>query len=491
MNVLSLFDGMSCGRLALEKAGIPVELYFASEVDPYAIKVTQANHPRTLQLGDVANWCNWNIAWASIDLLIGGSPCQGFSLAGKQLAFDDPRSKLFFVYVDILNHIRKFNPKVRFLLENVVMAQDYLNIISEYLGVEPVFINSNLVSAQNRQRYYWANWEFSAPLDLDITYQSVLESDEARLPKAPALTATYHKGGGEATRQRNFKRSQRPIAWIDDNTTRHLTPLECERLQTVPEGYTDHVSKTQRYRMLGNGWTIDVVAHIFKSLHSEREKIMKLTQAALDWLSSGGTTVAQLMESGIIGDGDVLTDIGKQWLAEAGWPEEKLRESQFIEDTATLPKRKPEELVKRYLEVKTLADNLSKKNKEETAKLKEEMEQCTTDIHIWLDHLGVKSLNVDDGTTFFKHKEFVNISDVEALNRWYCEGMLADLKDGGYLKSGCDEGAAIQRMLRSRIFGFLPKNVLKASVVEHVNTEGVAPPGVEYTKELNVYVNRK
>lgn len=135
MNVLSLFDGISCGRIALDRAGIKVNNYYASELDKHAIKVTQANWPETIQLGDVTKWREWDIDWSSIDLLIGGSPCQGFSFAGKQLAFDDPRSKLFFVYVDILNHIKDVNPYLKFLLENVKMKKEYLDVISETLGV--------------------------------------------------------------------------------------------------------------------------------------------------------------------------------------------------------------------------------------------------------------------------------------------------------------------------------------------------------------------
>ena len=135
MVVLSLFDGISCGQIALERAGIKVDKYYASEVDKYAITVTQANYPDTIQLGDVTKWREWDIDWGGIDLLIGGSPCQGFSFAGKQLAFDDPRSKLFFVYVDILNHIRSLNPDVKFLLENVKMKKEHLAVITEQLGV--------------------------------------------------------------------------------------------------------------------------------------------------------------------------------------------------------------------------------------------------------------------------------------------------------------------------------------------------------------------
>lgn len=157
MKVLSLFDGMSCGQIALKQLGIIPERYYASEVDKHAIKQTQLNFPDTIQLGDVTKWREWDIDWKSIDLLLAGSPCQGFSFAGKQLAFDDPRSKLFFVFIDILNHIRSLNPAVLFLLENVNMKKSHMRIISEYCGVFPVNINSNLVSAQNRDRWYWTN----------------------------------------------------------------------------------------------------------------------------------------------------------------------------------------------------------------------------------------------------------------------------------------------------------------------------------------------
>lgn len=157
MRILSLFDGMSCGQIALKQLGIIPEVYYAAEIDKPAIKQTQFNFPKTIQLGDVTKWKEWDIDWKSINLLLAGSPCQGFSFAGKQLAFDDPRSKLFFVFIDILNHIKKLNPDVLFLLENVNMKKTHMRIISEYCGVFPVNINSNLVSAQNRDRWYWTN----------------------------------------------------------------------------------------------------------------------------------------------------------------------------------------------------------------------------------------------------------------------------------------------------------------------------------------------
>ncbi len=289
MNVLSLFDGMSCGRIALDRAGIKVNKYYASELDKYAIKVTQANWPETIQLGDVTKWQEWDIDWSNIDLLIGGSPCQGFSFAGKQLAFDDPRSKLFFVYVDILNHIKSVNPNVKFMLENVKMKKEFLNVISEKLGVDPVFINSALVSAQNRQRYYWANWYFEAPEDKGVKIDSILQSkiDSFRVSEKQLsrLDLSNVKNGGarvcfqspgqniqksECLQARDYKgisgRQYFTVAMKEGELCK-LTPIECERLQTVPDNYTNHVSNTQRYKMLGNGWTVGVISHIFKSMN--------------------------------------------------------------------------------------------------------------------------------------------------------------------------------------------------------------------------------
>lgn len=296
VNVLSLFDGMSCGRIALDRAGFEVGNYYASELDKHAIKVTQANWPETVQLGDVTKWREWEIDWAGIDLLIGGSPCQGFSFAGKQLAFDDPRSKLFFVYVDILNHIRSLNPDVKFMLENVKMKKEHLAVITEQLGVEPVFINSALVSAQNRQRYYWANWEFGQPEDKGILLAEIIEDGGVDREKAHCVDANYYKGGNLKSYFTNdrrklvftekslallstmykenaksmIKRNKKGWLVLDEDliTYRKLTPLECERLQTVPDNYTAHVSNTQRYRMIGNGWTVDAIAHIFKSIYT-------------------------------------------------------------------------------------------------------------------------------------------------------------------------------------------------------------------------------
>ena len=303
MNVLSLFDGMSCGQIALEKVGFQVDKYFASEIDKHAIKVAKANYPDMVHLGDVRDVRADDLP--QIDLLIGGSPCQGFSFAGKQLNFDDPRSKLFWEYVRLL---RELQPKY-FLLENVKMKQESMDVITEALGVEPIFINSNLVSAQNRQRYYWTNIPMDKlPDDKGIMLKDILEDGVVDRDKAHCIDANYFKGGNLKSYFEKHRRqlvfsdeglchvgdadlkghgynrrvyhpdgkapslcaasggNLEPKTFISPDSWRKLTPLECERLQTVPEGYTAHVSNTQRYRMLGNGWTVDVISHILKGM---------------------------------------------------------------------------------------------------------------------------------------------------------------------------------------------------------------------------------
>lgn len=305
MNVLSVFNGFSGARVALEKAGLHCDKYFSSEIDKYANQITHKNYPDTIDLGDVTKWRDWDWVLPEIDLLIGGSPCQGFSLAGKQLNFEDPRSKLFFEFVDILNY---YKPKY-FLLENVKMKKEYQDVISDLLGVEPIEINSNLVSAQNRKRLYWTNIQgVSQPEDKGILLKDILEYGFVDGKKSYCIDASYYKGGNlkqyfeKHRRQLVFDNEhsgcievgkaavnghdflkrvyspcgksptltavcggnqERKIA-VDSKHWRKLTPIECERLQTLPDNYTEGVSNTQRYKMLGNGFTVDVIAHILK-----------------------------------------------------------------------------------------------------------------------------------------------------------------------------------------------------------------------------------
>ena len=300
MNVLSLFDGMSCGQIALERAGIKVDNYFASEIDKPAIQVTQKNYPNTIQIGNIEDvyFKNKDIIWNKgkffktinkIDLLLGGSPCQGFSLAGKQLNFEDPRSKLFFEFVRLLKECK---PKY-FLLENVKMKKDYQDIISKYLGVNPILINSALVSPQQRNRLYWTNIpNIEQPKNklllvknfllnkIDKKYymsdkaikliENSLNKRNEKLNcfniisswqknytisniKCPTVTGAMGMGGGH-------------VPMIIQIPYRKLTPIEIERMQTVKDDYTKDVCDTQRYKMIGNGWTVDVIVHILKNI---------------------------------------------------------------------------------------------------------------------------------------------------------------------------------------------------------------------------------
>lgn len=282
MNVLSLFDGISCGKVALDRAGIKVDKYYASEIDKYAIQVSEKNHQDIIRLGDVTKWREWGIDFSSIDLVIGGSPCQGFSLAGKQMAFDDPRSKLFFEFSSIVKFI---DPKY-FLLENVNMRKEILDAISNELGVNPIRINSKLVSAQNRDRFYWANFHIDTPTDKNICLADVLEYGYADRDKSYCIDANYYKGGNF---EQYFIKSRRQIVFtnefseqtrllclknpksMDKDIARKLSPVECERLQTIPDDYTLGISNTQRYKALGNSWTVDVIAHIFRCMVKEQK----------------------------------------------------------------------------------------------------------------------------------------------------------------------------------------------------------------------------
>lgn len=389
MNVLSLFDGMSCGQIALKELGVPIGKYYASEIDQHAIRQTQLNFPTTIQLGDVTQWRTWDIDWASIDLLLAGSPCQGFSTAGKMLGHEDPRSRLYWTFLDILRHIQSVNPRLLWLLENVRMRPSDEQRINDSLGLRPVVINSALVSAQNRVRLYWSNirtrreglWgecvtDIPQPKDRGILIRHILEKEvdakyhlspramqwvkdhsvkrgKTKLPiaddrdkgvcltvsnttkynldanfvlvphqkqddpiitdpyiaknyrhtddKAHALLACTYKGvksnGTTIISQpmvvagtlRSFKRDKgfRPIAGekspcltararqdgsgqaciASEVALRRLTPTECARLQTIPSWYRWACSDTQAYRMLGNGWTVEVIKHILSFIN--------------------------------------------------------------------------------------------------------------------------------------------------------------------------------------------------------------------------------
>jgi DNA-cytosine methyltransferase len=284
MNVLSLFDGISCGQIALNRSNIKYNKYFASEIDKNAIKVTMNNYPNTIQLGDI-RYINGYIL-PKIDLLIGGSPCQGFSFAGKQLNFNDPRSKLFFEYIRLLKECK---PKF-FLLENVKMTIESQNIISRYLDVEPIEINSALVSAQNRVRLYWTNIPYlkkliwtnrciiEQPKDKNIYLKDILEKDKNILKKykVPKTKSRIEMWEGKCKNITHEKKASCVVTKQDrwnsqgliefEDFCRFLTPIENERLQTLPDNYTIGIADTQRDFVIGNGWTVDVIAHIFNYL---------------------------------------------------------------------------------------------------------------------------------------------------------------------------------------------------------------------------------
>ncbi len=315
MNILSLFDGISCGQIALNRCGIKYDNYFASEIDKHAIKVTQHNYPNTIQLGDITKWKEWNLP--KIDLILAGSPCQGFSFAGKQLNFNDSRSGLFFEFVNILH----FYKPEWFLLENVKMKKEYEIIINDQLnGISPILINSNCFCPQFRERLYWSNFEISKEYKYNDSYlSSVLINDvglkyylynsykvntiKTNEPRLNILYNNYRYNHrkmwykpvlvSEVVNDTPNKRSRQTDRLysihskcptllanrscdlkIDNGSDdykkwRTLTPIECERLQTVPENYTSCISDNQRYKCLGNGWTVDVICHILKGIKND------------------------------------------------------------------------------------------------------------------------------------------------------------------------------------------------------------------------------
>lgn len=356
MNILSLFDGKSSGYTAAELAGIKVDNYYSSEVDKYAIQVSNAIHPNQVRLGDVTKWREWDIDWASIDLILGGFPCQAWSMAGKQLGDKDERGVLFWVMLDIMKEVRKHNPKSHFLIENVKMKKEFEQYITHHAEqalceVHKILINSALVSAQNRNRYYWTSFKVEQPEDKGVVLTDILEVDcldvnsdgwhkwwkdkkdfqtkkrysavvnDGSIDKAICMTARQfaswngnfvkcescndnkriasitenergyrpHKGDKAKSGISELGRILKPTAGKTDTLTtshapkmavnndisdlkyRKLTPRECFRLQTVPEHYIDKilacgVSNTQLYKIAGNGWTDEVIAHIFRAI---------------------------------------------------------------------------------------------------------------------------------------------------------------------------------------------------------------------------------
>lgn len=304
MIVLSLFDGMSCGQIALNQSGLEVKRYFASEIKPHAIKCTQHNFPDTIQIGDVCKISyrdgiltteNGDFEVGKIDLLIGGSPCQGFSRAGKELNFNDERSKLFFEYVRILKEV---NPTY-FLLENVVMRKEYSDVITDILGVTPIMINSALISAQERKRLYWTNIQgIKQPEDRNIYLCDVVNFksetplkeniiDEIRKYTKRDFDVSIDKNGNIRPHRKDKRKSgiseigtlrnpncksvtiiksHAPKTYKSPFEIYELNRNECEQLQNVPMNYTIPVSEKQAKDLLGDGWTVEVIKHIFRNI---------------------------------------------------------------------------------------------------------------------------------------------------------------------------------------------------------------------------------
>jgi len=286
MKVLSLFDGISCGMVALEKAGIQVERYYASEIDSNAIKISQKNYPNIVRLSDVTKWREWDIDWASIDLLIGGSPCQSLSITQSKTRQNlDGKSKLFFEFVDILNHINKFNPNVKFLFENVESMNNECKLaIEDCLKTKLISQNSNAFVAQDRPRVYGTNiWFKPVKKECKLVLKDIMQKNvenkyfykcDFDYLGDKKVSAILHINGHDILKRvhsPNFKchtlttcrggNTQKKV--MDNGKPRKLTPIEYERLQGLSDNYTQGICNTERYTTCGNGWTVDVIAHIF------------------------------------------------------------------------------------------------------------------------------------------------------------------------------------------------------------------------------------
>lgn len=304
---------MSCGQIALRDLGVPIERYYASEIDKHAIAQTQLNFPDTIQLGDVEKWREWDIEWDEIDLLLAGSPCQGFSSAGAMRGLDDHRSRLFWVFDDIRQHLLSCNPKAKWLLENVQMKKEHEAVINETLQLKPILINSALVSAQSRVRLYWTNGKTNTegvfnelytdiplPIDRGLFLSDILENDvdgkylitnEKYFDHSNATTDRYVSNNYRDVHQksrcllsccykgaktngmtvvpgtfRTYKDESGQSVSMGGQVLRRLTPTECARLQTIPDWYKWRCSDTQAYKMLGNGWTVEVIKHILSHI---------------------------------------------------------------------------------------------------------------------------------------------------------------------------------------------------------------------------------
>jgi hypothetical protein len=281
MNVVSLFNGMNTGRQALENIGIKVNKYYSSEIKPYAIQLTQHHFPDTIQVGDVTKWKEWDIDWQSIDLILSGSPCQDLSAAGKRAGINGSKSSLFFVFVEILEHIKSLNPKVLFLQENVGSAAKLdVGIMSRALGVYPVRINSSLVTAQLRDRYYWSNirtkqdgmfgdiiTDIPQPKDKGILLKDIITSGNVDRIKSVCLIERYIGAipKSDAAIQRHLKNRVDFGSYtvvLENNLLRAFNKIEMCRLQGFTDNYCDILSEVEAGSLLGDGWTLPIIEHI-------------------------------------------------------------------------------------------------------------------------------------------------------------------------------------------------------------------------------------
>jgi len=277
MIVVSLFNGMNTGRQALENVGIKVEKYYSSEIKPYAIQLTQYHFPDTIQVGDVTKWKEWDIDWSKVDLILSGSPCQDLSAAGKRAGIHGKKSSLFFVFVEILNHTKKLNPNVLFLQENVGSATTSdVGVMSRALGVYPVRINSSLVTAQLRDRYYWSNirvrqdlfdlvTDIPQPQDRKILLQDILLSGIVNVTKHTCLNTGSGKGGTQRyLKHRNETTGMLTLIYETGEIVRTVNKNEMCILQGFPDNYCDILSNEKAGSLLGDGWTLPIIEHIFK-----------------------------------------------------------------------------------------------------------------------------------------------------------------------------------------------------------------------------------
>jgi len=284
MNVLSLFNGMSTGHTALDNVGIKVDKYYSSEIKPHAIELTQHHYPDTIQVGDVTKWEEWDIDFSTIDMVLSGSPCQDLSAAGKRAGLYGSRSSLFFVFVDILNHIKKLNPNVLFLQENVGSAsRGDVGVMSRELGVYPVRMNSKLVTAQLRDRYYWSNirtkpdglfgdvvTDIPQPKDRKIMFKDIITGGGVDTDKHTCLnTGSGSSGSQESLTHRNNTTGM--ITLINDgDKVRTVNKIEMCRLQGFPDDWCDILTKTKAGSLLGDGWTLPIIEHIFSFIDKDK-----------------------------------------------------------------------------------------------------------------------------------------------------------------------------------------------------------------------------